>query len=107
MDAATYLPKLLGAAWLLPLASFTLIVLFGPRMGKAGKLAGVLATGAILTSALLSQVALWAIWLPQNHWGRPWMGESPAAGEHSSAPTATPALVKLASFAAADEQAAS
>ena len=32
----TLLPLLLVLAWLLPLASFTLIVLFGPRMGKAG-----------------------------------------------------------------------
>ncbi len=86
MDAATLLPKLLAAAWLLPLASFTLIVFFGPRMGKAGRLAGVLATGAILTSALLSQFALWAVWLPQHHWGQPGIGESPAAGVHSSVP---------------------
>ena len=28
------LPLLLGIAWLLPLASFTLIVFFGPRMGQ-------------------------------------------------------------------------
>ena len=37
MDPQTALPKLLAIAWLLPLASFVLILLFGPRMGKAGK----------------------------------------------------------------------
>ena len=31
-----YLPLLLALAWLLPLASFVLILLFGPRMGRAG-----------------------------------------------------------------------
>jgi NADH:ubiquinone oxidoreductase subunit 5 (subunit L)/multisubunit Na+/H+ antiporter MnhA subunit len=60
------LPKLLLCAWLLPLVSFTLIVFFGPRMGKAGRGAGVLATGAILGSALLSLTALFGVWLP-NH----------------------------------------
>ena len=40
MDPVTALPKLLALAWLLPLASFTLIVFFGPRMGHAGKHAG-------------------------------------------------------------------
>ncbi len=52
------LPALLGAAWLLPLASFAVVVLVGPRLGKAGLLAGHIATGAILGSALLSVVAL-------------------------------------------------
>ncbi len=46
--AAETLSMLLGAAWLLPLASFAVIVLFGPRMGKHGVLAGYVATGAIL-----------------------------------------------------------
>ena len=34
-DMNSLLPLLLGLAWLLPLASFVLIVFFGPRMGKA------------------------------------------------------------------------
>jgi NADH-quinone oxidoreductase subunit L len=55
---------LLGVAWLLPLVSFTLIVFFGPRMGKAGNKAGYLATGAILASCLLSLFALFFVWLP-------------------------------------------
>ena len=33
----TLLPTLLGLAWLLPLASFVLIVFFGKRMGHGGK----------------------------------------------------------------------
>ncbi len=62
MDPVTALPKLLGAAWLVPLASFALIVFFGPRMGKAGKLAGHLATAAILSSCVLSMIALFGVW---------------------------------------------
>lgn len=64
MDPASTLPVLLGLAWLVPLASFTLIVFFGPRMGKHGHGAGYLATGAILTSCLLSLIALFFVWLP-------------------------------------------
>jgi proton-translocating NADH-quinone oxidoreductase chain L len=55
------LPILLGLAWLVPLASFALIVLFGPRMGKNGILASYVATGAILTSFVLSFTAF-CIW---------------------------------------------
>ena len=42
-----------AAAWLLPLASFALIVFFGPRMGKHGMLAAYVATGAIVGSFVL------------------------------------------------------
>ena len=59
------LPTLLGLAWLLPLASFALILFFGPRMGRGGKCAGYLATTAILSSFALSAVALVA-WLSVN-----------------------------------------
>ena len=48
----------------MPLASFTLIVFFGPRMGKHGQGAGYLATGAIATSCALSLFALFFVWLP-------------------------------------------
>jgi hypothetical protein len=37
MDLNSSLPLLLGTAWLLPLVSFALILLFGPWMGKAGR----------------------------------------------------------------------
>jgi NADH-quinone oxidoreductase subunit L len=60
------LPKLLAIAWLLPLASFVLILLFGPRMGKAGKGGGYLATAAIGSSCVLSFVALFGVWLPKH-----------------------------------------
>ena len=47
MEPADLLPTLLGTAVLLPLASFFAILLFGPRMGRAGRCAGYLATSAI------------------------------------------------------------
>ena len=62
MNLADLLPRLLCVAWLLPLASFALIVFFGPRMGKRGVMASYVATGAILGSFLLSAIALIA-WL--------------------------------------------
>ncbi len=52
------LPILLLVAWLAPLASFAAILFFGPKMGKAGHCAGYLATGAIITSFVLSMFAL-------------------------------------------------
>jgi NADH-quinone oxidoreductase subunit L len=75
------LPLFLGLAWLLPLGSFALIVLFGPRMGRAGKYAAYVATAAIMTSCVLSMAAL-GVWL-FYHW--------PAAaghGEHAAGPVA-------------------
>ncbi len=60
------LPTLLGAAWLTPLAAFTLIVLFGKRMGHHGKGGGYLSVAAIVTSCVLSMTAMFGVWLP-NH----------------------------------------
>jgi NADH-quinone oxidoreductase subunit L len=65
MELDILLPRLLGTAWLLPLASFVAIVFFGPRMGKAGKCAGYLATGAIILAFVCSAVAMTA-WLWHN-----------------------------------------
>jgi len=62
MDLTTLLPTLLSLAWLLPLASFALIVFFGKRMGHGGKAAGWLATGAIVGGFVLSFAAL-VCWL--------------------------------------------
>jgi NADH:ubiquinone oxidoreductase subunit 5 (subunit L)/multisubunit Na+/H+ antiporter MnhA subunit len=62
MDLASQLPSLLGLAWLLPLASFVLILFFGPRMGSHGRNAAWVATAAIVTSLVLSLVAFVA-WL--------------------------------------------
>ena len=59
MDAlATLLPTLLGIAWLAPLASFALIVLFGPRMGKHGAGAAYVATTAIVVGFVCSVISL-------------------------------------------------
>jgi len=65
MDLNQTLPMLLGLAWLLPLVSFALIVLFGPRMGKAGHCAGYLATLAIIAAFILSASAL-VLWVMHN-----------------------------------------
>jgi len=62
MELEILLPKLLCIAWLLPLASFTIILFFGPRLGKHGFLASYVATGAILGSFVLSFISLCA-WL--------------------------------------------
>ncbi len=58
MNLTTLLPTLLATAWLLPLASFVLILFFGKRMGHGGKGAGYLATGAIVSGFVLSLSAL-------------------------------------------------
>jgi NADH-quinone oxidoreductase subunit L len=88
MDNATLLPLLLGAAWLIPLASFTLIVLAGPRLGKHGVLAGSVATGAILCSFALSMISLFS-WLyangidpPAHHHGHE--AHAAAEGDHAA-----------------------
>ena len=65
MDAATLLPMLLGAAVLLPLLSFAVIVLAGPNLGEHGKAAGTVATAAILGAAVLSYLAMF-VWLGSN-----------------------------------------
>jgi NADH-quinone oxidoreductase subunit L len=86
MDAAVVLPKLLALAWLLPLASFTLIVFFGPRMGHAGARAGQVATGAILIGCLISLYALFFVWLPYSH-----TFDTPAEEAHAAAAPDHPA----------------
>jgi NADH-quinone oxidoreductase subunit L len=60
-----------------------LILFFGPRMGKAGRGAGVVATGAIFTSAILSWIALLAVWLPNQGVSAPGGGHAEHA-EHAS-----------------------
>ncbi|MCE9630632.1 MAG: NADH-quinone oxidoreductase subunit L [Planctomycetia bacterium] len=71
MDLASQLPQLLGLAWLLPLASFVLILFFGPRMGPHGRNAAWVATAAIVTSLVLSLVAFVS-----------WLGVHPAVAAH-------------------------
>ena len=69
--------QLLRAAWLLPLVSFTIIVFGGKRLGKAGVLAGYLATGAIVGAFVLSMTAF-GLWL--NAYGVPTLEHH--GGEH-------------------------
>ncbi len=59
------IPSLLAAAVLLPLCSFALILVLGPRLGKHGSLAGPIATMAILSAAALSFTSL-GLWLVAN-----------------------------------------
>ena len=49
---------LLGWAVLLPLISFFVILIFGPKMGKGGSLAGWVATLAIVGAGVLSFASL-------------------------------------------------
>ena len=89
MEPAQTLSILLAAAWLLPLASFVIIVLFGPRLGKHGVLASYVATGAILAALALSSCAF-VYWLSLHgvgptehvHAGH---GDVHAAGSHTEA----------------------
>jgi len=60
------LPVLLGSAVLLPLVSFALILTLGPWMGKAGKYAGHVATGAIVAALVLSLVGL-VLWVREHY----------------------------------------
>ncbi|MBU4272804.1 MAG: NADH-quinone oxidoreductase subunit L [Planctomycetes bacterium] len=66
MDINSIIPLLLALAWLLPLGSFALIFLFGPRMGRAGRYSAYLATGAIVVSCVLSFAAL-GFWLTEHY----------------------------------------
>ncbi len=87
--AVASLPKLLGLAWLLPLASFVAILFFGPRMGPHGRNAAWLATAAIVASFVLSLAAA-GTWLGAH----PVVGhaaESHAAESHGHHAEAVPA----------------
>ena len=59
------LPLLLGGAVLVPLLSFALIVIFGPKMGPSGQVAGVVATLAIVFSFVLSMLGFF-VWISHN-----------------------------------------
>jgi proton-translocating NADH-quinone oxidoreductase chain L len=80
------LPTLLLIAWLLPLASFTIICIgysipqmLGVRVKySTQKFAGYIATAAIVGACLLSMTAMFRIWLPTH--------PLPAAEEHLAEP---------------------
>ncbi|NLY01611.1 MAG: NADH-quinone oxidoreductase subunit L [Rhodopirellula sp.] len=102
MELAVSLPLLLGLAWLLPLVSFALIVALGPRMGRGGRGAGFLASGAIIASLVLSLAAL-ALWLTNHPIPPPHHGEHETAAHAAAAPVdeaAEPPLPAPASAAA-------
>jgi NADH-quinone oxidoreductase subunit L len=102
MVLASTLSNLLLIAWLLPLASFCVLLFFGRRMGAAGRGAAYVATGAIVAGFVLSLVAMicWidvhgvsaghhadladsqhaAITLPAENSGAPGSFSSPAVG---------------------------
>ncbi len=99
MNPATTLPVLLGLAWLLPLASFVLIVFFGRHMGHHGKAAAYVACGAIISGCVLSLVALLFCWLPSHPFAPPHHGAESAShtaasesGETASISHADPAV---------------
>ncbi|HEY2882878.1 MAG TPA: NADH-quinone oxidoreductase subunit L, partial [Pirellulales bacterium] len=89
MNLASTLPTLLGIAWLLPLASFVMILFFGKYMGHHGKGAAYLAAGAIITAFVLSAISL-AGWISQHPLTSAHHGETEvaAAAEGHSAKTA-------------------
>src|SRR5262245_5710309 len=99
MDVAELLPKLLCIAWLLPLASFTLIVFFGPRMGKKGVLASYVATGAIVGAFLLSATSF-CLWLGKHGASAPDAHHATHADAEGHA-AATASVFHNASFAKA------
>jgi NADH-quinone oxidoreductase subunit L len=95
--------QLLRAAWLLPLVSFTVIVFGGKRLGKAGVLAGYIATGAIVGAFLLSMTAF-GLWL--NNYGVPTVehhgAEHHGTEHHASAPADPAAAITLVKFQEAE-----
>ena len=77
MDPGHSISMLLGWAVVLPLCSFFVILVFGPRMGKSGEQAASLATAAIALASVLSFVSL-AIWLSHHRPSAESLGESHA-----------------------------
>ncbi len=104
MSLANTLPLLLGLAWLLPLASFTLIVFFGKRMGRHGIGAGYLASGAIISACALSLIALvtwmWNYPPVAVHHGAEEAARETAAVEATGSPAAS--VWHFANFAKAE-----
>jgi proton-translocating NADH-quinone oxidoreductase chain L len=85
MDPESTLPFLLACAWLIPLASFVTILLFGKYMGPGGKFGGYLATMAIVTSAALSWFAMFGVWLPNYPLKDAAHGEAPVSENAAAA----------------------
>lgn len=83
MNPADLLPFLLGTAVLLPLASFFIILVFGPRKDESGEAFAYVSVAAIAGAALCSFAAL-AVWLG-SHWPGSHDAEPVAAADPISA----------------------
>ncbi len=58
----------------------------GPKLGPAGRMAGFVATGAIVTSFILSLIAMFVVWLPSFPLASADHGhEAQHAGDHEDA----------------------
>ena len=84
-NPASWLPFLLGIAWLTPLASFVVIVLFGKQMGAHGKGAGIVSVMAIVVSCVLSLIAMFGVWLPNHPVVEAHHGDEQHEGDHPDA----------------------
>ena len=76
------LPTLLGAAVLIPLVSFFVILLAGNKMGRGGQHAAWVAVFAIGSAAVLSFVSL-GIWLVHHFPGGDHHGSDHGAEKHA------------------------
>ena len=92
------LSNLLLVAWLLPLASFCVILFFGSRLGAAGRGAAYVATGAIVGGFVLSLVAL-LTWISSHGVSG---GHHPDATETQHATTSQQGVYRF--VAAAEEE---
>ena len=104
MEPASTLPTLLMWAWLVPLISFVFILFFGKHMGSHGKFAGYLATGAIVTSTLLSFIALFGVWLPNHELPEPAHHEEHAEAADHHAQFTSPGKSPFQTVALFDEK---
>jgi len=103
VDLQTWLPLLLGLAWLLPLASFAIVSIGGslPQIQghhasyRSQKIAGVVASAACGASFLLSLLAM-AIWLTNHPLGAEHPGGHP--GTAHAPPHYSGDFYSLASF---------
>jgi len=102
MELAHLLPNLLGVAWLLPLASFALIVFFGPRMGKHGVLASYVATGAIVGAFLLSATSF-CLWIGKHGTAAPGAHHETHESVDEHHTTSAPAVFRNTSLAKAED----
>lgn len=68
MNSLSLIPQLLFTAWMLPLASFVVVLLTGSSLERRGRVAGFIATTSIGVACLLSLAAA-GIWLGHNPLG--------------------------------------